>query len=114
MITIYHFTSCRKSQAGIAFLRQKELKFSIRDYIKTPFTEEEMQDLLVRLNKKPVDLIRIKEKDFIVRFRNKHFEDHEWIRILIEYPRLIRRPIVVSGLKAVIGEDIEAIAALLQ
>jgi arsenate reductase (glutaredoxin) len=111
-ITIYHHPLCHKSRAGLALLKQKGLEFKIREYYKKPFTEKELEDVLMRLNKKPIDIVRTKEPDFRKKFRNKNFTDVEWIKILIEYPNLIRRPIVVKGLKAVIGENIEEITEL--
>jgi arsenate reductase (glutaredoxin) len=112
LITIYHYSMCRKSRAGLEFLQQKGLDFKIREYYKEPFTEKELEDVLMRLNKKPFNIVRTKEHDYITKFRHKDFTDVEWIKILIEYPNLIRRPIVVKGLKAVIGENIEDIREL--
>jgi arsenate reductase (glutaredoxin) len=108
-ITIYHNSMCRKSRAGLGLLQQKGVEFKIREYYKERFTEKELKDVLMRLNKKPFDIVRTKEHDYLAKFRNKSFTDIEWIKILIEYPNLIRRPIVVKGLKAVIGEKIEDI-----
>jgi arsenate reductase (glutaredoxin) len=112
MVTIYHNTRCRRSRAGLELLQQKGLEIKIREYVKERFTEKELEDVLMRLNKKPFDIVRIKEHDYLTKFRNKNFTDLEWIKILIEYPNLIRRPIVVRGLKAVIGENIEEIESL--
>ena len=111
-VTFYHHSRCRKSRAGLELLQQKGIEIKVREYFKEPFSEKELEDLLMFLNKKPVEIIRTKEYDFITKFRNKDFSDYEWIRILIEYPNLIRRPIIVRGLKAVIGENTEEIEKL--
>lgn len=108
-ITIYHYPKCRKSRAGLDLLQKKNLNIEIREYFKEPFTQEELENVLMRLHKKPFDIIRLKENDFTTKFRNKKFTDTEWIKILIEYPHLIRRPIIIKGLKGVIGEKIEEI-----
>jgi arsenate reductase (glutaredoxin) len=112
IITIYHNPLCRKSRAGLELIKQKGLELNVREYYKERFTEKELEDVLMRLNIKPFNIVRIKERDYLTKFRNKSFTDSEWIKILIEYPNLIRRPIVVKGLKAVIGENIEEIREL--
>jgi arsenate reductase (glutaredoxin) len=112
IITIYHHPRCRKSRAGLEWLQQKGVELKVREYFKERFTEKEMEDVLMRLNKRPFDIVRTKERDYLTKFRNRSFTDIEWIKILIEYPHLIRRPIVVKGLKAVVGENIEEIEDL--
>jgi arsenate reductase (glutaredoxin) len=111
-ITLYHYPHCRRSAAVLRLLKQYGQEFALRNYFQKPFTVKEMEGLLMRLNMKPLDIVRPGEKDF-VRFRHKNFTDQEWIRILIEFPRLMRRPIVVRGLKAVIGENVEDVRDLL-
>ena len=43
----------------------------------------------------------------------KKFEDHEWIRIIVQNPKLLQRPIVETAYKAVIGDPPENIKSLL-
>jgi arsenate reductase (glutaredoxin) len=112
-LIIYHHARCKKSRAALHILLENGLKPEVREYFKSPITETEFQDLLMRLHKRPDALIRTKEKDYINKFRNKDFTDSEWIKILIEYPHLMRRPVIVKGLKAIIGDSPEAIEKLL-
>jgi arsenate reductase (glutaredoxin) len=111
-VTIYHNPRCRRSRAGLERLRETGAEIEIRDYLTTPFTTKEMEDLLMRLNKKPSEIVRTGEKEYITRFRGRSFSDEEWIRILLDHPRLIRRPIVVKGLRAVVAEDPDEIGKL--
>jgi|WetSurMetagenome_2_1015567.scaffolds.fasta_scaffold97564_2 arsenate reductase (glutaredoxin) len=106
-VIVYHYPKCRRSRAGLELLQKKGFDIKIREYFKAPFTEKELEDVLMRLNKKPIELVRTKEHDFLTKFRNKVFTDREWIMILIENPHLIRRPIIVKGLRAIIGEKPE-------
>jgi arsenate reductase-like glutaredoxin family protein len=56
--------------------------------------------------------VRIQEKLYIDNYQGKEFSDDEWIKILVENPKLLRRPIVVNGNKAVLAnppENIEEI-----
>ncbi len=110
MITIYHNPRCKKSRAGLEYLKSKGVDFEIREYLKEPLTEEELEVLLIKLNKKPADMIRTQEAVFRQNFKGKEFTDDEWIKIIIENPKLLKRPIVVKDNKAVWGDPAENIA----
>jgi arsenate reductase len=113
MFKIYHNPRCKKSRAGLQYLQTKGVDPEIVEYIKNPISEEELKDVLVRLNKKPAEIIRTQEAIYKSDFKGKDFTDDEWVKILVENPKLIHRPIVVKGPKAVIGDPAEEIDTLL-
>ena len=113
MITIYHNPRCKKSRAGLHHLKEKGIDPEIKNYLKEGISVEEVKDLLMKLNKKPHDMIRTQESDYKAKFKGKNFTDDEWIKIMVETPKLIKRPIVVRGYKAVWGDPPEEIDALL-
>jgi len=78
-----------------------------------PIGEDEVKDLLVRLHKNPTEIIRTQEAIYKSNFKGKNFTDDEWVKILVEHPKLIHRPIVVKGPKAIIGDPAEEIDVLL-
>lgn len=110
--TIYHNARCRKSRAGLARLESKEVPFEIKEYMKTGITVEELRDLLMKLNFTPQQIIRTQESDYKSRFRGKKFTDEEWLQILSENPKLIKRPLVVKKYKAVWADPPEAMDVL--
>ncbi len=112
MITIYHNTRCKKSRAGLQYLQSKTDDFKIVEYLKNPLSEAELKDLLMRLNKKPQEMVRTQETVYKQNFKGKNFTDEEWVKIMIENPKLIKRPIVVKGSKAVWGDPAEEIEKL--
>ncbi|MCW2120126.1 arsenate reductase (glutaredoxin) [Flavobacterium sp. 7A] len=107
MIQIYHNPRCGKSRNCLAFIKDKNIDFETIKYLETPPTEIELADLLVKLNLKPIELVRQKEKIWIENYKDKLLTDTEIISILAENPILIERPIVVIGDKAVIGREVE-------
>lgn len=113
MYKIYHNPRCKKSRAGLQYLNEKGVDTEVIEYLKTPLDEAELKDILVRLNKKPTDIIRTQEAIYKSDFKGKNFTDDEWVKILLEYPKLIHRPIVVKGPKAVIGDPATEIDVLL-
>ncbi|NVO21717.1 MAG: arsenate reductase (glutaredoxin) [Bacteroidetes bacterium] len=114
MITVYHNPKCRKSREGLEYLKQKGCEHTVVEYLKTPYTREQLKDILMKLNISPRELVRTQEEVFKERFRGKQFTDEEWITILLENPKLIHRPIMVKGYKAVIGQSGEEVERLLK
>ncbi len=112
MIKIYHNPRCRKSRDGLAHLETKKVEFKIRDYFKEPFSEIELADILTKLGKNPQEMIRTQEAVFKSDFKGKDFSDEEWIKIMVQNPKLIQRPIVVKDHKAVLGQPPEQIDQL--
>ena len=113
MYKIYHNSRCKKSRAGLQYLQGKGVDPEIIEYLKDPITEEDLKDLLVRLHKKPTEIIRTQEAVYKSEFKGRNFTDDEWVKILIEHPKLIHRPIVVKGPKAIIGDPATNIDVLL-
>lgn len=112
MITIYHNPKCRKSREGLEYLKEKGEEYTVVEYIKNPISREVLKDILMKMNVGPRELVRTQEEVYKSDFEGKQFNDEEWIDILLEYPRLIKRPIVVKGYRAVIAQPPEEIEKL--
>ena len=113
MITIYHNPRCRKSRDSHNLLTEQGLDFETVEYLKTPLTEKDLAQLLKKLGISARDLVRTGEPIYKERFKGKDLSEREWISAMIEFPKLIERPIVVKGNKAVIGRPIEKVIELL-
>ena len=113
MITIYHNPKCRKSREGLQYLHDKGLECTVVEYLKTPFSRNQLKDLLMKLNMRPLEIVRTQEDEFKEKLKGKNFTDEEWITILLENPKLIQRPLVVRDHKAVLGQPAEEIDRLL-
>ncbi len=101
MIKFYHNSRCRKSRAGLQYLEGKDELFEIIEYLKNGISEDELRDVLIKMNVPPKEIIREQEDVFKKQFKGKNFTDDEWIKILVEHPKLIKRPLIVKGYKAV-------------
>ncbi len=109
MVKIYHNPRCKKSRAGLSYLQEKNKDFEIIEYLKKPLSTEQLEKLLVKLDKKPEDILRKQEDVYRKQFKGKNFTDSEWVKIMTEHPKLIMRPIVEAQHKAVIGDPPENI-----
>jgi arsenate reductase (glutaredoxin) len=110
---IYHNPRCAKSRAGLKYLEEKTDDFQLVKYLQTGIDEKELADLISKTGKKPFEFVRTQEKFYKEQFKGKNLSDKEWIKVLAENPKLLQRPIVVNGDKAVLGNPPENIDALL-
>ncbi len=110
---IYHNPRCTKSRQGLALLQNSGVDFEIIEYLKTPLTKDELKDLLQKLGIPALELIRKNEAIWKEQFKNKDLTEAELIDAMIEFPKLIERPIVVNGNTAVIGRPTENISTVL-
>ena len=62
---------------------------------------------------KPDSLLRKGEGDYKEHVKGKDLSDQELVKLMVEYPKLIERPIVISGEQAVIARPVELIETLL-
>ena len=99
----------------MSLLKEKDLEFSIVEYLKTPLTKDEVLSLSKKLGKPPADFVRRSEADFKANQIKKHLQDDKKMAECIEkYPKIMERPILVKGNRAVIGRPPENILGLLE
>jgi arsenate reductase (glutaredoxin) len=103
MLKIYHNPRCRKSREGLEFLRSKTSGFTLIDYLKEGLCCKDLEEILLKSNLDPIDLVRKQEDYFIQDLKGKTFTRQEWIEIICENPRLLQRPIVVGRYRAVVA-----------
>ncbi len=109
MIQIYHNPRCSKSRQGVAILEEQKADFTIVKYLDELLSEEELSEIIGLLNIAPIDLVRKNEKIWKEQFKGKELSDAEVIKAMVKNPKLIERPIVVNGKKAVVGRPPESI-----
>ena len=113
MLTIYHNPRCRKSRETLELIKNKGLVPKIIEYLNEPPSESEMKDILSKLNIQPEKLLRKTESIYKDQFKGKDLSSEEWIKVMIENPKLIERPIVINKGKAVIGRPPENVLSII-
>lgn len=113
MIKIYHNPRCRKSREGLEILEKSGRDFEIVKYLEEIPTKEELGNILSILGISPENLVRKNEAIWKEKYRGKLLSDDEIIDAMIAYPKLIERPIVIDGNKAVIGRPATSINEIL-
>jgi arsenate reductase (glutaredoxin) len=114
MLSIYHNPRCRKSREGLEYLKNKNLKPEIINYMADGIDPDALKILLRKLDKKPFEIVRTQEEMYKKELKEKNLSDEDWISILTENPRLIQRPIVETDSKAVIGNPPENIDTIIE
>ncbi|KIA93941.1 arsenate reductase [Flavobacterium sp. KMS] len=114
MIQIYHNPRCGKSRNCLAFIENTKQDFEIIPYLTETPSFDALKELLQKLDLKPIELVRTKEKIWIENFKNKTMTDSEVIQAMVDNPILIERPIVVKDGKAIIGRDLELLKPFLE
>lgn len=112
-IKIYHNPRCTKSRETLAILQEKGQDVEIVEYLKDNPGYDELKDLLMKLHLKPEQILRKNEALYREKYKTLKLNDDEWIRIMVENPILIERPIVVRGNKAVLGRPPQNVLELL-
>ena len=107
MLKIYHNPRCKKSYESLRYLQDKGADIVIIKYLEKGLTRAEIKEMLLKLNKKPYEIIRTQEEYYKKELKGKKFNDDEWIQIIIENPKLLQRPIVIGKYKAVIAQPPE-------
>jgi len=108
-ITVYHNPRCSKSRCALDYLKEKNIEFDVVEYLKETPDAGTLKTLLDKMGKKPEDILRKGEAIFKEKYKGKTLSDDEWIQAMVENPKLIERPIVVNGDKAVIARPTELI-----
>ncbi len=113
MTKIYHNPRCRKSRESLELLKSKGINVEIIEYLKEPPTETELRNILDLLKIPAESLIRKGEAIYKEKFKGKRITENQWIKAMLDYPKLIERPIVISEGKARIGRPPEKILEIL-
>lgn len=114
MMKIYHNPRCTKSRQSLAVLENSGHEFEIVKYLETLPTKEELKDLLQLLNFSADQLVRKKEAIWKELYKDKKMSEDDILNAMISHPKLIERPIVIKGNKAVIGRPTERVIELLE
>ena len=109
----FHNPRCSKSRQGLELLKENGVNPEIVFYLETPPTEKELTAIIKKIGIKPIQLVRKTEKIFKEQFKGKNLSDKEWIQAMVEYPKLIERPILIDKKQAAVGRPPENLLDLL-
>lgn len=113
-VTILHHTGCSTSRHAVERAAADGVDVDVVQYLKTPLHRAALLDLMVRLEDEPADLVR---KDGF--FKDLGLDPADYTTadavadLLVEHPRLMQRPVLVRGDRAIIGRPKDRVADFL-
>ena len=112
-LKIYHNPRCSKSRQTLALIRDQGIEAEIIEYLITPPSEAELDHILTMLDIEPLALMRTGEAEFKEQTKGIELNRAQAIALMVSYPKVIERPIVINGEKAVIGRPPESVLKIL-
>ena len=109
-IIVFHNPRCSKSRQALALLDSKDVQYKTFLYLDNEISYGEFVRILGLLKIKPRDILRVNEKEYLENnLNNMDLTDEEIIKIVLKNRKLIERPIVINGEKAVIARPPEKV-----
>jgi len=113
-VIIFHNPKCSKSRQTLALLEEQGIRPTVVEYLKDVPTAETLSEILDLLGLEPRGLMRKKEKEYAMNnLASEDLSRDQLIRAMVDFPRLIERPIVLAGGKAAIGRPPEDVLKIL-
>jgi len=113
-LTLYHNPRCSKSRAALELLEARGLKPEIVRYLDTPLSTSELKELLNKLGLTARQLLRTGDDEYkTLELAHAGLGEAQLIAAMVEHPKLIERPILVAGDKAIIGRPPEKVLEIL-
>jgi arsenate reductase (glutaredoxin) len=113
-LTIFHNTACSTSRSAMSEIEAAGAEAHVVQYLKQPPSREQLLELMAKLEDPPADLVR---KDDFFAARGLSAADYvtpEAVAdLLVAHPRLMQRPVLVIGDRAIIGRPKDRVAKFL-
>ena len=111
---IFHNSRCSKSRQALKILQDHYCDIEIINYFEIDLDVSLIKDVLKKLSLKPRDMLRTSEQDYKDNnLKEDDFSDDDLIDYMIKHPKLIERPIVIKGHRAVLGRPPENVLELI-
>ncbi|MBC7932983.1 MAG: arsenate reductase [Rubrivivax sp.] len=95
-------------------LRESGIDFEKVNYYVEPIGEAKLGELIAKMGITPRELLRTGERAYReLDLGKRELTDDEIVRLMVDHPDLVQRPIVERGGRAVLGRPTERIKELL-
>ena len=102
---IYYKPTCITCKKTISEIERVNADIEKRDFFKDPFSEAEFKKIVKMTGKKPSELLRKRDKMYKeLDLENSKKTDIQIIKLMVKYPGLILRPIIITKNKAFVGK----------
>ena len=113
-LTLYHNPRCSKSRGALELLQGRGLTPTVVHYLETPLNAAQLKELLGKLGIGARQLMRTGEDEYKqLNLADGQLSEEQLIAAIAGHPKLMERPILVAGDKAVIGRPPENVLEIL-
>jgi arsenate reductase (glutaredoxin) len=103
-ITLYHNPSCSHSRGALALLTERGVEFDTIEYLKTPPTRDALDGIIAILEGPIADMVRKDKRFEELKLKAEDYTTKETVvPVLLQYPELMQRPIVIRRGRAIIA-----------
>lgn len=113
-LTLYHNPRCSKSRSALQILEERGLTPTIVRYLETPPSADELTALLRKLDMPARSLLRTGEEEYkALNLADATLTEQQLIDAMATNPKLIERPILIAGDRAIVGRPPERVLEIL-
>lgn len=113
-LTLYHNPRCSKSRGALELLEQRGLAPTVVRYLETPLDAAQLRSLLAKLGLSARQLLRIGEDEYkTLNLADPSLSEEQLVAAIAQHPKLMERPILEAGDKAIIGRPPENVLEIL-
>lgn len=113
-IQIWHNPRCSKSRNALNLLEEKGINSNVVKYLEDTPNKKELKEVLKKLGIPAKELLRTGENIYKELNLKDENDEEKIIDAMLLHPKLIERPIIIKGDKAVIARPIENLEELLK
>ena len=114
-VTVLHNPKCSTSRSALETLDAAGKQAQVVQYLKEPLDEAALRELIAKLEDEPTDLVR---RDSFFKDQGLSDDDvattDQVVAVLVEHPRLMQRPVIVKGDRAIIGRPKDRVAPFVE
>jgi len=104
-LKVYFNPRCSKCRIAKDFLDKNKKEYNLYEYLEEGISIENLKEILEKGNLKVNDIIRKNEEEYKNFIRGKNLNDDEILKLIVEYPRLLQRPIILNDDSAIVARD---------
>ncbi|AAY93707.1 arsenate reductase (glutaredoxin) [Pseudomonas protegens] len=113
-LTLYHNPRCSKSRGALELLEQRGLAPTVVRYLETPLDAAQLRSLLAKLGLNARQLLRTGEDEYkTLNLADPSLSEEQLVAAIAQHPKLMERPILEAGDKAIIGRPPENVLEIL-
>jgi arsenate reductase (glutaredoxin) len=113
-VTIYHNPACKHSRGALELLDSRNVEHETIEYLKTPPDRATLEKIIGMLSDPPSEMVRDDKRFKELGLKMEDYQTRAAVvEVLLKYPELMQRPIIIKNGRAVIARPPEKLLPML-